>query len=418
MVKRRDVDAVIVHQVDRLSRDIVDLLVTVQSWLRAGIEIYAGDVGQIESENDIMLVIKGWQGGDERKKIRERSMRGKRAKALAGRVVGHRPPFGYKHARDKNGKVENFEIAEEEAQVVRLIYQWYVDGDEEGKRLSIAAIAKRLSEMKIPTPGERRAGYNRTRESGMWNVNEVLIVISDEVYAGVWRFGMRIGGSHNLRPPEEWITVNVPAIIDRTTWEAAQKQKSRNKAFAKRNAKHDYLLSGLLRCGECGSSMCGGYFGEHCYYSCNRANNHHAGLEKSCKARRIRADAIEVDIWDSVVNLFADTPELERLLRVAQEEELQTLDPKREELAAIEGMIVDAEHEATEIGQALKRAVGIVGKKLAQDMANVNQRYEALQKRQAELQAEVNFVRLTDVAIEDAIRYAEDVRVGDRKRRL
>lgn len=133
MIKTRKVDAIIVHQVDRLSRDIVDLLATVRNWLQTGVEVYALDVGKIESELDIVLVIKGWQGSDERKKIRERSMRGKRAKARAGRVVGTRPPYGYDHIRDENGKVVNFKIVEEQAKVVRLIYQWYLEGDESGK---------------------------------------------------------------------------------------------------------------------------------------------------------------------------------------------------------------------------------------------------------------------------------------------
>lgn len=44
---------------------------TVRNWLRVGVEVYALDVGKIESELDIVLVIKGWQGSDERKKIRE-----------------------------------------------------------------------------------------------------------------------------------------------------------------------------------------------------------------------------------------------------------------------------------------------------------------------------------------------------------
>ena len=81
-----NIQAVIVYQVDRLSRDIVDLLPVVRTWLRAGVGIYALDIGQITSENDIMLVIKAWQGGDERQKIRERTMRGKNTKARLGSV--------------------------------------------------------------------------------------------------------------------------------------------------------------------------------------------------------------------------------------------------------------------------------------------------------------------------------------------
>ncbi len=412
MIKRRQIDAVIVHQVDRLSRDIVDLLVTVRSWLQSGIEVYAGDVGKIESELDIVLIIKGWQGSDERKKIRERSMRGKSAKAKAGKVVGTRPPYGYRHIRDVNGKVLNFELVEEEAQVIRMIFQWYVVGDEEGHRLAGNAIARRLSELHILTPGETRAGYHRRRESGMWQTDKVLKILSHEVYAGVWHYGMRIGNSINKRPSDEWIAVNVPPIVERPIWEAAQIQMQRNKEFAKRNAKHDYLLSGLINCG-CGCALCGEYFSDHRYYSCSRRQNRHAGLEpRSCRANSVRADAIEADVWDSIVNLFADTPELERLLRIAQQEELLAIDPKRQELEAIEGMIIDTERDAAEVGQALKRATGIVSRALEQDMASINQRYAALSQHRDELQLEVSQVRLTDAAIDDAIRFAEDVRLG------
>src|SRR5437868_2761744 len=39
-LKRREADTVIVYCVDRLSRDIVDLLVTVREWLGMGVEIH------------------------------------------------------------------------------------------------------------------------------------------------------------------------------------------------------------------------------------------------------------------------------------------------------------------------------------------------------------------------------------------
>jgi len=98
MLKARQADAVTVYQVDRLSRDIVDLLAMVRVWLRAGVEVHTCDIGKVESELDIVLVIKGWQGGDERKKIVERTSRGRYAKAKAGKVVGNGwSPYGYRY---------------------------------------------------------------------------------------------------------------------------------------------------------------------------------------------------------------------------------------------------------------------------------------------------------------------------------
>ncbi|MDO9301422.1 MAG: recombinase family protein [Anaerolineales bacterium] len=412
MIKFREVDAVVVYQVDRLSRDIVDLLTTVRNWLRVGVEVYALDVGKIESELDIVLVIKGWQGSDERKKIRERSMRGKRAKARTGRVVGARAPYGYDHVRDENGGIVNFEPVEEEAQIVRLIFQWYVMGDETGQRLSAGKIAKRLSEMKILTPGETNAGYHRTRKSGMWHPYAILDIIARETYAGIWRFGVRIGPTRIKRPKEEWIEIEVPALVDRTTWERAQELRELNKQFSRRNAKHDYLLSGLVRC-ACGKAMSGEFFSNHQYYTCTWRNNHHSNLEeRTCKARSVRADAIEVDVWDSIVGLFANLKTLEKHLRIAQQEELAALDPKLEELSAVESMIFQAEADALEIGQAFRRATGLVARSLEQNMNEVNMRYDALCRRRETLQVELSVTRLTDSAIQELVEFAQDVFVG------
>lgn len=412
MARNREVDAIVVHQVDRMSRDIVDLLATVRIWLRVGVEVYALDVGKIESELDIVLVIKGWQGSDERKKIRERSMRGKRAKARTGKVIGSRAPYGYDHTRDENGKIVNFEPIDEEAKIVKLIYDWYVYGDETGKRLSAGQIARRLAEMRIPTPGETNPGYHRTRGKGMWHAYSVLSVIERETYAGVWRFGVRIGSTRNRRPEEEWIEIEVPALVDRETWEMAQVLRQQNKQFSRRNKKHDYLLSGLIRC-VCGRAMSGEFFSDHRYYTCTWRNNHHTQLEERiCWARSVRADAIDQDVWASIKELFGDLEKLETHLRIAQQEEMAALDPKLEELNAVESMILQTEADALEIGQALRRATGLVAKSLEQNMSEVNQRYDALCQRRDILQAELSVTHLTDSAIEELVEFAQDVFVG------
>lgn len=103
--------------------------------------------------------------------------------------------------------------------------------------------------------------------------------------------------------------------------------------------------------------------------------------ERTCWARSIRADAVEADVWDSIIDLFSNLEKLEKQLRIAQQEELAVLDPKLEELNAVEAMIVQTEADAAEIGQALKRATGLVAKNSEQNMTEVNQRYDALCKR-------------------------------------
>ena len=413
LIARREIDVAIVHQVDRLSCDLVDLLVTVRTWLKAGIEIYGSDIGKIESENDIILVIRGWQGTDERKKIRERVMRGKYTKAKSGKVIGSRPPFGYQHVRDDHGRLLNFEIIDDQAKIVRLIYKWYVEGDETGKRLSTRAIARKLSSMGIEAPGEQKGNYPaKIRISGMWHPNAITRLLSQEAYAGTWHYGMEIAHTGKKRSAEDWVDIEVPAIVDRETWDKVQELKPINKAFSFRNSKHEYLLHGLVTCGYCGSSMSGDFFSGHPHYECCYRSNHNYELgEKQCLQKTVRADAIEYDVWEGITGIFSN-PGLGGLLRRAQQEELEQLDPKREELAAVEGMIAKAEKDAFEIGEALQHARGIVEKSLEEKQTLLNMRYDAMIARRDTLKNDLNIVQLSDKAIESILDFAEDVKVG------
>ena len=163
LLRTGEANVLIVQNVDRLSRDVVDLLVTIRALLRAGVEVHCLDLGRVTSEYDIMLVIRGWQGSDERAKIRERSIRGKRAKASQGMVVAvGKPPYGYEHLRDDKGRVVNFSINEEQAAIVRLIFELYTRGDDDRKSYSLYVILPRKSghEDKL----QARSVYNTTLE--------------------------------------------------------------------------------------------------------------------------------------------------------------------------------------------------------------------------------------------------------------
>ena len=159
--------------------------------------------------------------------------------------------------------------------------------------------------------------------------------------------------------------------------------------------------------------MCGNYFRNYRHYSCTWRHNHHPNLEKRiCYARSVRADAIEEDIWENILKVFSDRETLEAHLKTAQQQELEALDPKLEELNTVEAMIANTEQEAAEIGQALKRAEGVVAKTLDRDMKEVNARYEVLCQRKETLLEQVSERHLTDSAIQGILQFAEDVFTG------
>ena len=402
MLQSGNADVLIVQDVDRLSRDIVDLLVTIRELLRRGVEIHALDLGQITSEFDIMLVIRGWQGSDERAKIRQRSIRGKNQKAREGMVVAvGKPPYGYTHLRDARGRVVSFEINAEQAAVVRLVFELYTRGDEDGGPYSLYEIAKRLSIAGIPAP----SGENRKNARHIWNANCIGRLLKCTTYIGEWQYNAC---------ESEQITVQVPAIVDSATWEVAQVQRERNQRKAKRNAKHDYLLTGIVTCG-CGRAMAGttphSNGKPHRYYFCN-TNVRLAGLqERECFEPRMRADELEAAVWAHFIGIINDPHTFETKLREAQRLELETLEPRQAELAAVQAMIAEAETEAAQISEALKKAKGIVAKNLDDQMVQLNERYEALENRRKKLEAALQ-QKLSDEAITATLQFAADIRLG------
>lgn len=393
MLKSGAADALICQNVDRLSRDVVDLLVTIRELLRLGVEVHCLDLGRVTSEYDIMLVIRGWQGSDERAKIRERSMRGKRQKLAQGMVMGSRRPYGYDFLRDARGRVVNFVVNENEARVVRLIYQLYTKGDG-GAPLSLYAVAQHLTAAGIPTQQARKRSYQA------WTPATLTRILNNTVYKGEWRYHFSDTG--------EIFVIKVPAIVDAETWEAAQVQRGRNSRKAARNAKRDYLLRGIIRCG-CGYSMVGMTLNER-YYSCSTRTNF-TKEARPCHSALVRADKLEALVWDYFKAMLTDPTTLEANLRTAQAVELEAQEPKQAELATVTALIAEAEAEAAQLADALTKARGIVYKLLEDRMTHLNARYEALVTRRGELEAALQ-QRLTEEAIQAALALALDVKLG------
>jgi len=106
--------------------------------------------------------------------------------------------------------------------------------------------------------------------------------------------------SGTLRPRHE----PALALVDEATWEQAQ---ATAKAFRKRkrpSVRRDFLLSGMMYCGECGHMMT-----VRCpspayrYYACNIAAKSRGA---ACQMRHVRAEELERAIWGYVLQLAYD----------------------------------------------------------------------------------------------------------------
>lgn len=401
-------DVLIVQNVDRLSRDVVDLLVTVRELLRAGVEVHCLDLGRVTSEYDIMLVIRGWQGSDEREKIKERTMRGRRAKLAQGFVIGGRLPYGYEHLRDEKGRVVNFEMNAEQAAVVRLIFQWYTVGDADGIPLSLHAIAAKLTAAGIATP-------QKSSRKPFWDPSSLARILSNPTYKGQWEYT----ASATDKLPEQTFVIAVPAIIAPATWDAAQVQGARNTRKAKRNGKRDYLLTGIVTCG-CGYAFTGHsktadgvkYF----YYDCN--SRAHFGKHRTCTENSIRAEKLEAAAWLALRDRLENSDTLEGDMREAQRREDEEREPKTAELEAVNAMLAEAQAEADNLALAFAQLVqrkkqdGAVGRALQDRINAVDERHKRLSERREVLEAELSKRRVTEEVIAKTIAFTEGVRAG------
>lgn len=401
MLKRREADGIITHHVDRLSRDLVDALATVRDLTRAGLEVHSLDVGRIDAETDIVLVIKAWQGSDERKKITERTTRGREQKARSGKVVGGGvTPYGYRY---QDGQ---YVIDEDQARTVRAIYQWYVYGDIQGRPLKLKDIRKMLLEAGIKSP---RAHMGRT--GGEWSNATVNRILRSETYVGVWRYNKttRSNGKRVKQAGENQITVYIPPIIDRELWDAAQAQNNINKINSQRNCKHEYLLRGHVKC-LCGRNMAGlsaRYY--HCSASTVLLNDF-----RGCKTKAIKANIVEAKVIGWIRKLIENPETLEADLKEAQRRQLEAIEPKRGQVENIDALIATAEQE---LADNLSLMHGLEPnsrryRKLKLDGDEIEARIDQLEARKRALEGEITEEVIADEDIRDIVMYSRDAGEG------
>ena len=173
--------------------------------------------------------------------FRERSTMGKRGTAKQGRVPTGGVPYGYRIGDDGR-----FEVIEEQAEVVRRIFDMYVD-----ERMGSYSIAVRLTDEGVPTQSGKM----------LWLQSRVHHVLGNATYTGTWVYGRyrHVSTEDGMKvydqPKDTWIEIPVPQVVDDETWKRAQKLKKQRGSKAKRNTKVVYLLQHLLKCGECGRNF-------------------------------------------------------------------------------------------------------------------------------------------------------------------
>ncbi|MBK8500926.1 MAG: recombinase family protein [Saprospiraceae bacterium] len=142
------IDAVLIYSPDRLSRNYAYQVVLIDEFATSGTEVlFVNSPKGDTPEEALLLQLQGMISEYERAIIRERCRRGKRFKAKAGVVnVLCGAPYGFNYIKKTDVTAARYEINEDQALVVREVYQLYAE-----EFLSIGAITGQLNARKVPT---------------------------------------------------------------------------------------------------------------------------------------------------------------------------------------------------------------------------------------------------------------------------
>lgn len=201
--KSKKLDVVITKSVSRFGRDTVDTLQALKVMKECGVRVIfeqeSLDTKDVESSLMISIIESLAQAENESRS--DNIKWGMRQRAAQGTSkLYDRKCYGYDH--DEDGKLI---INEEQATVVRKIFNWYLGG------LSINGIIKELETQTIKSP----TGKDK------WNKRSLEVMLSNEKYTGaVCLFDDKKSDVQYL------VSDNHSAIITKEIFEAAQKEKA------------------------------------------------------------------------------------------------------------------------------------------------------------------------------------------------
>jgi site-specific DNA recombinase len=414
MAQANEFDVLVVKELDRLSRNLAKQLVIEQELRHAGVAIeYVLGEYPDTPEGNLMKHVRATIAEFEREKIVERSIRGRRNMVRQGKIMlhGNKPPYGYRVSDDGATLVPY----EPEASMVRLIFQWYTEGDESGKRLSSTQIAKRLSDMEMPTWVEIHPGSDgcKKRPFHEWSPDTVLRILHNEAYMGRWHYGKHQEKGYN--PREHWVPMEVPALVSVKIWEQAQKQSRANIVMGPRNLKNAYLMRYRLTCKLCGrgigtlTTKCNGK--PYPYYICYGRMNHRVSANPKCNLPYFKVGEVDTAIWKWVKQFLTDPAALIEGLKDQQAELEGANNPLRERLAVIDSLLAD---HSRQLEKLLDLYLGSDFSKemLVERKARLEDTIEALKRERAVLSAQLETRSITDEQVTTITEFARKVARG------
>ena len=397
-------DCVIVKSLDRLSRDQEDMAGIFKRLRYMGVSIETPHEGAADA---IKVGVRGLISQIYLQDLAQKTKRGQAGAVRDGRNPGGRA-YGYRAVPGSLGKMV---IVPEEAEIVRRIYRDYAAG----KSPRAIAVELNTEDVKPPRGKAWRAGTirgNPKRSAG---------ILQNEIYLGkiVWnKVSYRTNPDTNsrsvhLNPREEWHETEAPdlAIVDEALFKAAQKMFATLSCglHPSHTRRPKHLLSGLLKCGQCGGPMAVVMRDRHkrARVSCTNYKNSGACTH----SRSYYIDAISEVVLGGLCDTLAEPDLVKEYVRGFQEE--------RRALAKERGLAsVRLQKEFDEVQRSISRLVDAIADGLAnaasvkEKLLGLEEKRREIAERLAEASDDAQVIELHPATIEHHLQSLKDLRAG------
>ena len=248
------IDLILTKSISRFSRNTVDALTVTRQLRAAGVDVFfeKENISSMDPNADMIFTIMCTTAQEESRSISENVRWGIQRSMEAGKIsLAYKSFLGYEKGPDGLPR-----IVEEEAEIVRSIYQWYLDG------MNFSQIASKLTARGIQTP---------TRRSNVWSATTVRSILMNEKYKGDARLQKTYTVDFltkevrvNQGERKQWyIRDSHDAIVSPETFELVQREIKRR--TARKGKFYDSPFTGKVVCGDCGA-----YYGHRVWHSNTR----------------------------------------------------------------------------------------------------------------------------------------------------
>ena len=342
-IKEYPCDLVIVHKLDRFSRDRYDSAFYKRKLKERGIRLVSVLENIDGSPESIILesVLEGMSEYYSRNLARE-VQKGKKETAYKCLHNGGVPPIGYQV--DESGK---YHVDSIESKWIIKAYEMKASGR---SYMEIAAYLNGIGA--------------RTRRGQGFTKNSFHDLFKNEKYKGVYvynRAAPKTAGKRNNhlnKSDEDIIRIEggIPRIVSDELWNEVNMQMKDRTMNARHKAKRTYLLSGIIYCGECGSPMSGNARRagrnktEYITYDCNRRHR-----ERTCRAKGINKKYIENLVISHLKNEFFTQENVLQLSQRIFDLQAQRKMEVTPELAALKAELAAKQKEMNNIIDSIKK---------------------------------------------------------------